>query len=176
MEVREVSLVSTERSWSEHKISCSFQQFGCWNMEWFVTGTRSPANRTKSWWKYLTTFGAVFNLDAHSASLFSALQVCEPNFEAFHTPKSSQIPSSSPLLSWCESVRLCFIQLTYSNVHWFKIHLMCQSMSAGLLGCLSLSWKITFLLKKGRRQHIRDQSERTRFSLSPPKSVKFEGH
>lgn len=63
-------------------------------------------------------------------------------------PKSSQIPSSSPLLSWCESVRLCLIQLTYSNVHWFKSHLMCQSMSTGLLGCLSLSQKITFFLKR----------------------------
>lgn len=89
MEVREVSLVSTARSWLEHEISCSFQQFECWSMDWFVIGIRSPANRTKSWWKCLTTFGAVFNLDTHSASLFSALQVCEPNFEAFHSWESS---------------------------------------------------------------------------------------
>lgn len=90
------------------------------------------------------------------------------HFTVGTAPKSSQILSSSPLLSWCESARLCLTQLTYSNVHWFKIHFMCQSMNIGLLGCLSLSQKMAFLLKKGRRQCIRNQSEKTRFSLSSP--------
>lgn len=108
--------------------------------------------------------------------LYRSVNQTLKHFTVGTASKSSQIPSSSPLLSWCESVRLCLIQLTYSNVHWFKIHLMCQWMSVCLLECLSLSQKMAFLLKKGRRQCIRDQSEKTRFSLSSLKSMKFKGH
>lgn len=89
--------------------------------------------------------------------------------------KFSQILSSSALLSWRESARLHLIQSTYSNVHRFKIHLtVSQSMSASLLGCLSLPWKITFLLKKERRPCVRDQSV-TKFSWVAPKLMIIEG-
>ena len=100
--VQQVLQVESAESWAEPAVLCPFQPLDCWNVLWFVPGTTSPANKTQSWWKCLTTFGTVFDLCAHTASLFSAVQV-------WTDPKSSQIPSSCALLSWCGSARLHLI-------------------------------------------------------------------
>lgn len=177
--VRRTLHIGTAGSWSEPADLCPFELFDRWNMQWFVTGTRVQQIRWSPDGSVSPPLGLfliwVHTLPVCSLPCRSVTQTLKL-FAVETAPKSFQIPSSSALLSWCGSARLHLIQSAYSNVHWFKIHLIvCQSMSTGLLGCLSLPWKIAFLLKKRERLCIRDQSIRTRFSWSAPKSMMLEG-
>lgn len=129
--LQQVQWIGMAESSSEPLVLCPFQQV--------------------RWRKRITAFGTASDFLLHAATMSSAFQTHEENFiESFAVgtaPKSTRIFSSIALYSWWVSLIPC------SSINqlkcWRKIHLIVfQLMNAGLSGCPSLAWKITFLLKR----------------------------